>query len=101
MLLGGDFAGDEDPEMPDALVHRVHDGLAVLYDLTLVVVQIEHPVQRLLRRCDVVTPGAENDDWRRDVAEIDAYPIGRADLSGRKPVTNKQVVGDPLHLPGV
>ena len=56
MLLGGDLAGDEDAQMPDALMHRIDDGLDVLYDLALVVVEIENPTQRLLRRRDIVAP---------------------------------------------
>ena len=66
-----------------------------------VVVKIEDPVQRLLRRGDVVAPGAEADDRRLDVAQIDAHALGRADLAGCELVADEQVVGDPLHLAGV
>ena len=54
MLLLGDAAGDEDAEMPDRLVNGVDDGLPVGPDLVDIAVEIENPVERLLRRRDVV-----------------------------------------------
>ena len=56
VLLGGDLAGHEDTKVPDAVVQRVDNRLAVRDDLALVVVEIENPVQRLLRWRDVVAP---------------------------------------------
>jgi hypothetical protein len=38
MLLGRDLARDEDAEMPDRLVQRVDDGLAIRDDFLLVVI---------------------------------------------------------------
>ena len=98
VLLGCDLARDEDAKVPDRGVQRIDDRLAVGDDLALVVVEVENPAQRLLRRGDVVAPGAEADDRRLDVSEIDADAFGRADLPGRELVADEQVVGDPLHL---
>ena len=80
------------------LVQRVDDGLAVGDDLVLVVVEVEDPVQRLLRRRDVVAPRAEHDDRRADVAQVDADAVGGADLARGELVADEQIVGDPLHL---
>ena len=59
VLFRSDLARDEDAEMPDRLVQRVDDGLTVGDDLVDVVVEVENPAERLLRRRDVVAPGAE------------------------------------------
>ena len=65
------------------------------------VIQIGDPAERLLRRGDVVAPGAEHDDRRADVAQVDARAVGGAQLAGGELVADEQVVGDPLHLLGV
>ena len=59
VLLRRDLAGYEDAKMPDRLMQRVDDRLAVRDDLVDVVIEVEDPVERLLRRRDVVAPGAE------------------------------------------
>src|SRR5208337_5157852 len=92
---------NEDAEMPDAMMQRVDDGLTVGDDLLDVVIQVEDPAQRLLGRRYVVPPRAEADDRRPDVAQVDAYALGSADLSGRELVSDEQIVGDPLHFAGV
>ena len=56
MLFGCDLAGYEDSQMPDAVMHRIDDRLTILDDLTLMVVEIQDPIQRLLRWRDVVAP---------------------------------------------
>ena len=53
-------------------------------------VQVDDPVQRLLRRGDVVAPGAEHDDRRADVAQVDAHAVGGADLAGGQLVADEQ-----------
>ena len=68
MLLQRDIAGDKDAEMSDRVVQRVNDGLAVGDNFIDVVVEVEYPVERLLRRRDVVAPGTEADDRRLDVS---------------------------------
>ena len=56
VLLRRHLAGDEDAEMADALMQAIDDRLAGGDDLVLVIVEVEDPAQRLLRRRDVVTP---------------------------------------------
>ena len=73
VLLLGDAARDEDAEMADALVDGVDDGLAAGADVVVLAVEIDDPAQRLLRRGDVVALGAEADDRRADVAQVDAH----------------------------
>jgi hypothetical protein len=52
----------------DALVDRIDDRLPVRADLIGVLVKIDNPSERLLRRRDVVALGAEDDDGSADVA---------------------------------
>ena len=101
MLLPRDAGRDEDPEVPDLVVDRVDDGLAMGADFVHVVVEVEDPVERLLRRRDVVASRAEDDDRRADVAQVDRRAVGRADLAGGEVVADEELVDDPLHLLGV
>jgi hypothetical protein len=55
----------------------------------------------LLRRGDVVALGAETDDRRTDVAQVDAHPVAGDDFGGGQPVANEQLIDDPLHFLGV
>lgn len=41
---------DEDPQVPDLIIHHVEDALAADLDLELVGIGVEDPVQRLGRR---------------------------------------------------
>ena len=75
VLLRRHLSGDEDAEMPNALMQAIDDRLAGLDDLVLVIVEVENPVERLLRRRDVVAPGAEHDDRRFDVAQVDTRTV--------------------------
>ena len=65
------------------------------------VVEIEDPVQRLLRRGDVVRLGAEHNDRRTDIAQVQARTIGRSDVSRSKLVADEQLIDDELHFCGV
>jgi hypothetical protein len=68
VLLARDLAGNKNAQMPDTLVYRVDNGLTVGDHLILVIVEVEDPVQSLLRWSDVVSLGTEHDDRRLDVA---------------------------------
>ena len=78
VLLCRHLAGHEDAQMANALVKAIDDRLAGLDDLILVVIEVEDPVQRLLRRRDVVAPGTEPDDRRFDIAQVDPQAVGAA-----------------------
>ena len=79
-------------------MQRIDYRLPLGHDLVDVVVEVEYPVERLLGRGDVVTPRAEHDDRRFDVAQIDALAARRANLAARQLVADEQVVRDPLHF---
>ena len=101
VLLLRHAAGDEDAEVADALVDAVDDGLAVGADVVDAGVEVGDPAQRLLRRGDVVALGAEADDRRADLAQVDPLPV-RGDQPCRgQLVADEQVVDDVLHLLGV
>ena len=84
--------------MTHGLVDGVDDRLAVSADVVDIVVQIEEPSQCLLRRRDVVTFGAEHDDRRTDVAQVDHRPVRALNHSRRKLVADEQFVDDGLDL---
>ena len=67
---------DEDAEMPDRFVERVDDGLTVGADIVDAVVEIQDPVQRLLRRRDVVTLGANTTMGERILRRSIRCPSG-------------------------
>ena len=83
------------------LVDGVDDGLAPGADVVDAVVEVEDPVERLLRRGDVVALGAEDHDRRADRAQVDGGAVGRADVAGGEVVADEELVDDPLHLLGV
>jgi len=62
VFLSSHAAGHEDSEVTHALMHRVDDRLTIRSHLVDVVVQVEYPIQRLLRRRDVVAFRAEHHD---------------------------------------
>src|SRR5215471_3921845 len=101
MLLGRDLAGDEDAEMANALVQAVDNGLAGGDDLVLMVVEVENPAQSLLRRRDVIAPGAEYDDRRFDISQVDTKSPGAAQLARSELAADKELIGDRLHFLGI
>ena len=101
VLLARDAGGDKNPEMPHGFMDRVDDGLAVGADVVDVLVEIQNPSERLLRRSDVVALRAEHHDRRADIAQVDCRSVRRADLAGRKLVADEKVVDDRLDLGGV
>ena len=96
MLFVGDRARHKDPEVANAFMHGIDNGLAVCLDLFVGFVKIDDPAQGLGRRGDVVTLRTEHDDWRVDVAQIDAGAVGGDQFGRCKPVSDKQVVDDVL-----
>src|SRR5262249_60324455 len=84
VLLLGNAAGNEDTEMTDARMDGVDDGLAVEADCFDVLVKVENPSERLLRRRDVVALRAERDDGRADVAKVDRGAVRCLNSAGRE-----------------
>ncbi len=101
VFLPRDPAGNEDAEMADVIVDGVDDGLAPGADVVDAVVEVEDPVERLLRRGDVVALGAEDHDRRADGAQVDRGAVPVADVAGGEVVADEELVDDPLHLLGV
>ena len=63
--------GDEDAEVADVLVQQADDGLAVGLDLLGRRVEVADPVERLLRRRDVVAHRREQDDRHAQPAQVE------------------------------
>lgn len=87
--------------MARALMHRIDDGLAAGADIVVLGIQVDDPAQRLLRRGDVVALGAEADDRRANVAQVDPLAGTRDDLRRGESVADKQLIDDPLNLLGI
>src|SRR6202790_1550524 len=101
MFLFGEAAGNEDGEMTDAFVNRVDNRLAVGPDFIDVGVEIENPVQRLLRWRDIVALGAEYQDRRSDIAQIDRLTVRHLDPAGGEVVADEELIDDELDLLGI
>jgi hypothetical protein len=96
VLFFGDTAGNENPKVADAFVDGIDDGLAAGTDIVILGVEIGDPAQGLLRRRDVVALGAEADDRRADIAQVDALAGTGHDFSRGQFVADKQLINDPL-----
>ena len=70
-------------------------------DVIVLLVEIADPAERLLRRGDVVTLGAEAHDRRADVAQVDAHPVARDDLGRGQTIADEELIDDPLDLLGI
>src|SRR5579872_6848691 len=101
VLLLGDPAGYENSKVPDALMHGVHDGLAERPDLIDIVVEVENPVERLLRRGDVVAFRAEYHDRRANIAQIDGGAVRYFDASGGEIIADEKLIDDELDFLGI
>ena len=101
VLLARHPGRHEDSEMAGGLVNGVDDRLAVSADVVDVVIEVENPSERLLRGRDVVALGAEHDDRRTDVAQVDHRPVRGLDHSRRELVADEQLVDDGLDFPAV
>src|SRR5262245_58136121 len=87
--------------MPHSFMDRIDDGLPVGADVIDATVEIKNPIERLLRRRDVVTLRAEHDDWRADIAQVDCRAVRRLDASGGKVVADKEFIDNELDLLGI
>src|SRR5258708_20733264 len=101
MLFLGNAAGNEDSEVTDARMDGVYDGLAIGANFVDVLVKVENPSERLLRRRDVVTLRAEHDDGRADIAEGDRGAVRRLNSSRGGIVAAEQLIDVKLDLVGV
>ena len=98
MLLIRYRPGNEDTEVADVLVKQAHDGLPVGLDLLGTAIHRGNPVERLLRRSDVVAHRRENDDRGFDCLQIEEATRGEPRFPSRKLVTDEEIVDDPANL---
>src|SRR6516162_3583464 len=87
--------------MADRLVDGVHDGLPIGADFVHVVVEIEDPSQRLLRRRYVVALRAKYDDRGANIAQINRGTVRNSNIPSRQIIPNEQLIDDELNLLGV
>src|SRR5215471_16704106 len=84
--------------MTDALVQQPDDDLAANLDFVRRPVDVGHPVERLLRRRNVVTHRSEKNNRRLDLPQIKgltALPVGG---TGPELVADEEIARDPLDL---
>ena len=98
VLLAGDAARDEDPQVAGAVMDAVDDGLLVGDYVLGALVEVAHPAQRLGRRRDVVAPGAEHHHRGAHVAQVDTTTVGGDHLGGGEAIADEEVVNDVLDL---
>ena len=98
VLLLRDLARHEDAEVPDVLVDEADDRLAVGLDLVGRRVEVRDPVERLLRRGDVVAHRREHDDRLLDRLQVEVAAGAEPGLALRELVADEQVVDDPADL---
>ena len=86
------------PEVADVLVHQADDHLPAGLDLLGASIDVGDPVERLLRRRDVVARRSEQDDGHLDVTQVETF--ARSGLHGAGPqlVADEQILRDPLDL---
>jgi hypothetical protein len=87
--------------MTHFVVNRIDDRLPMGTDLVDILVEVENPSERLLRRRDVVAAGAEHHDRCADVPKIYGGAVRRLDPSGGEIVADEQLVDDELHFLGI
>src|SRR5262245_16404117 len=87
--------------MADRLMNGIDDGLAEGANLVRVVVGVENPAERLLRRRDIVTLRAQHDNRRADIAQVDGGAVRELQPSGGEVVADEQLVDDELDLLGI
>jgi len=98
VLFTPDAAGDEDSQMSDAVMGSVDDGLVMSQHVQVVAVQVGDPAQGLGRWRDVVPIGAEHQDRRANIAQVDAHAIRRHQLRRTQFVADEQVIDDVLYF---
>ena len=98
MLLLRDLAGYEDAEVADVLVHQPDDHLPARLDLLGAAIHIGDPVERLLRRRDVVAYRGEQNDRHLDLPQVES--AARPGVHAARPdlVADEEILRDPLDL---
>ena len=89
-------AGHEDAQVADAGMLQVDDGAPGAAQRQVAGVDVGDPVQRLLRRGDVVAIGAEDHHRCLDPFQVD--PVALAAKAAGQVVADEQVVDDQLDL---
>src|SRR5208282_5510869 len=96
------LAIDEETKMPRwptlSCTMYIDDALAADLDFLLVGVGVQDPVERLLRRRDVVAERGEDDDRRTDPLQNDGDPVLEPGLAASELVADEQLLDDPVHL---
>src|SRR5215813_8862217 len=96
MFLTSHAGGNKYSQVTDAFVDRVDDCLSERADLVDILIQIENPTECLRGRRDVVTLGAENDDGRPNVAQVDGHAISGLYSARREFVPYEQLIDNEL-----
>ena len=95
MLLVRDLRRDEDAKMTDAVVQRVDDDAAVGLEFADRHIEIGNPVQRLLRRGDIVAVRCKDDNRNLDAGEVDWRAVAQECFAPGKPVSDEEIFDDP------
>src|SRR6516165_551973 len=78
-------------------VDGIEDPLTAFPDIIHASIVIQNPVERLLRRRDVVAMRTEADDGSLDFTQVEANAVAGDDLASREFIADEQIVDHPLH----
>src|SRR5439155_18079883 len=98
VLLLRNLTRNEDPEMTDVRMNQSHDRLAVGFDLFGARVDIADPIERLLRRRDVVAHRRKDDDRLLDRLQIEIASRTQPRFALRQLVADEEIVDYPADL---
>ena len=95
VLLLGHRSRDENPQMADAVMHRIDDALTAGLDFANAGIGVDDPVQGLGRRRNVVAVRREDDHRGAHIAQIDVQTTIQIDAATGQFVADEQVFDNP------
>jgi len=96
----GDRSRDENPQMADVFVDDIDNHLSVAFDVIDGFVNPGNPVERLLRRRDIVTFGGENENRAVDVFQAELTPFLQFEFPPFEFVADEKITDDNFLNPG-
>src|SRR5262249_1085872 len=79
VLLASHAGRNEDSQMTHLVMDRVDDRLSMGADLIDILIEVENPSERLLRRRNVITARTEHHDRSANVPKVDGGAVRRLD----------------------
>ena len=84
--------------MADLIMHHIDYALATDLYFLLICIGVRNPVQRLLRRRDIISPACKDNNWRSDRLNIQSSAPFNIGFAARELVANKKLLNNPSDL---